>query len=66
MNKIRIRVAMTPDKMNHIQVSTDNLVWFTVSSTPDGLEAIEKAKALVELASNCFINPTHILWKSKV
>lgn len=62
---------MTRDKDVHIQVSTDNQVWFTVKILspidlePQGMLAIEQAKVLFHIVSNNHALPTHILWKAE-
>lgn len=60
---------MTQSKDIHIQISTDNQVWFTIKifypidMEPQGLIAIEQAKVLFHLISNTYDLPTHVLWK---
>lgn len=69
MNKIRVRVILTANKDSHIQVSTDNQVWFTIKVIPpvdleaQGAAAMEEAKALFEVVTKNFALPTHVLWK---
>ncbi len=71
MNKIRVRVILTPNKEAHIQVSTDNQVWFTVKIfSPIDLEpqaglAIEQAKVLFHIVSTNHAIPTHVMWKAE-
>lgn len=66
MNKIRVRVMMTPDKQIHIQVSTDNQVWFTIKVGPEDMknDLIAEADALFKLTSNSHAIATHIFWKA--
>ncbi len=69
MNKLRVRVIMTQGKDCHIQISTDNQVWFTVKIfspidlEPQTMLAMEQAKVLFQIASTNFVVPTHVLWK---
>jgi hypothetical protein len=65
MNKIRIRVVLCVDKVNRIQVSTDNMVWFTIAKGMSGADALVIANELYVLASKDDSIPTHILWKNK-
>lgn len=68
MNKIRVRVIIAIDRSLHLQVSTDNQVWFTIKVNPDkeaGETMIAEAKWLFDLTSNSHAMATHILWKSK-
>ncbi len=71
MNKIRVRVILTPTKEAHIQVSTDNQVWFTVKifapidMEPQTLLAIEQAKVLFHIISTNHALATHVMWKAE-
>ncbi len=71
MNKIRVRVILTLIKEAHIQVSTDNQVWFTVKIfapidlEPQTLLAIEQAKVLFHIISNNHALATHVMWKAE-
>lgn len=65
MNKIRVRVILCADRKNRIQVSTDNMVWFTVEAGLDGTDALKMAADLYALATNDDPIATHILWKNK-
>ncbi len=69
MNKIRVRVILTQTKEAHIQISTDNQVWFTVKIfspvdlQPQTTLAIEQAKVLFHISSTNHALPTHVMWK---
>lgn len=71
MNKIRVRVILTLNKDAHIQVSTDNQVWFTVrilsaiNLEPQTMLAIEQAKVLFHIVSTNHALPTHVMWKAE-
>jgi len=69
MNKIRVRVIIASDRSLHIQVSTDNQVWFSIKQSQDqasGAAMIEEAQALFAMTSNSHALPTHVLWKAKL
>ncbi len=71
MNKIRVRVILTQNKESHIQISTDNQVWFTVKIfspielEPQTMIAIEQAKVLFHIVSTNHAYATHVMWKAE-
>lgn len=67
MSTIHIRVAVTDNEFKYlVQVSTDNLIWFTVQKFKHPDPAMSAAKMLEDGLKVEWKNKvTHVLWRTK-